>query len=468
MAGCSNSTIALVIIMCFRIAVFGVVYYFYVIFRNQLSSDYLIALEASIAIFDIVYEKVFVLMSIDYVYNKSKVPPSQITVAYLSLRLILHIVVPAIMTVLFDSLCFENLYFSRNEIPTSYEAYFCYSFDDKGHCDVGGVQTFNTTAIAPFVYSHQCKNAIITYQAPIVIFSAIIYAFVIPAISCFLIKFPSEKVNRTINICTLKFQIPLLDPIFWSNEPPSALYPIRLIVDNALQLCYLFVYGLLEPFVAFAVGVSIFSVNYFQLSIICRHLHALESRFNIDSECNSVHPSDTFSGVNPMINTTKVHSVVIDAPFTVTGLVSLILPNESISVTNVSNSELDTKESKIFDRERSKIALSATDDSDKRDYSNKTQEDIAKILQTIFSNANECILASLGPVVLISTLFLMFVFVDMAWDRAPFVDCIWILVSMIFIPFVFYIQIYRLLPINLLFDSRDRRNDRGENNIIFR
>ena len=77
------------------------------------------------------------------------------------------------------------------------------------------------------------------------------------------------------------------------------------------------------------------------------------------------------------------------------------------------------------------------------DLSKLTKEEMIAIALPIFKESNLCVVASLLPVLITSTIFLTLVFLDMAWDRAPIAECIWIPCVMSAVPGLFYVLLHR-------------------------
>jgi hypothetical protein len=251
-----------------HIAVFGIVNALYVYYRGSFDSYVLTTVQVFLAIFDMFYEKSVVRISVRLLSDRFQSSFSELSFIYLRIRLFLHIIVPIISTIALDPLCFGYIYFlPKKLITTSYDSQVCTDFFTLNgvivSCDGYKFDKFYSTISAPFVYSNQCKNAVITYQIPIIIIGGVLSAFFVPALSLLLMRFRYEQVTV--------FNISLVDTMLWPTRRPPRLYAVITICEIALQLCYLLVFGMLHPFAAFVIAVNVISIVCLQMLTISRY-----------------------------------------------------------------------------------------------------------------------------------------------------------------------------------------------------
>jgi hypothetical protein len=220
------------------------------------------------------YEKSAVGLTVRLLSDVYQSSSSQMTNIYLRIRLFLHVIIPILSTIALDPLCFGYIYFlPKKTITTSYDYNICTSYlyinGVSVSCYNSKSDAFSSNVTAPFVYSNQCKNAVITYQIPIIIIGSILSAFVIPALSLLLMRFRYEQVTV--------FNISLVDTMLWPTRRPPRLYAVITICEIALQLCYLLVFGMLHPFAAFVIAVNVISIVCLQTLTISRYCPCIRS-----------------------------------------------------------------------------------------------------------------------------------------------------------------------------------------------
>ena len=125
------------------------------------------------------------------------------------------------------------------------------------------------------VYSGQCRNAVLKYFLPVVIYACAFESFMYP-VMYFVFTYKLKSLNTIITV--LGYSFPAKDLVLY-----DANYSLVLIWGDLLLLL---TYGVISPLAAFAIGVNIYSKIYIFMASICLYHHLQTHPEDVDDEEN--------------------------------------------------------------------------------------------------------------------------------------------------------------------------------------
>ncbi len=177
----------------------------------------------------------------------------------------IDILVPFVATLFQSDLCINQLLprgrADETSIVYSYDECLLY-YPSNGECAQSQQIVNNLSFQPPFVYSGQCRNAVIKIYLPLVIFSCAFNTFVTPLIY-FVYSFKFDNLSEKIRI--FGFEIEAREFVL-----PDLMYMITLVWN---ELLLLLTYGIVSPYAAFAIGCSTCSQIFVVCACICRYQH---------------------------------------------------------------------------------------------------------------------------------------------------------------------------------------------------
>jgi hypothetical protein len=197
-------------------------------------------------------------------------------------------------TLFTDDLCFSELNFisPQPSIEVEYTLPYCsFSKINSENCTNFSEFTVLTKITPPFVYSNQCRNALFRNFIPIVIYSCVFKAFVVP----FIYFFATWKIRDLTSV----FKVFCI----FLNVPKLLLGDVTLsLVDICEEFVLLLLYGIISPYCAIALALSILSqvfmlrfriIRVYQLQIAARA--ALKSQLREQAPVSDVEGSARYS-----------------------------------------------------------------------------------------------------------------------------------------------------------------------------
>ena len=235
---------------------------FYVYFKSTLNPAEVYVTQYSLAFFNAALTYGVFPLSVRRCADALALDKSSrvIILAFVTITLVVY--VPIIVTMMFDDLCFRQLIFPPEKIYSYYDSQYCSEFQDTYRFRCMNSSSFpeSLSFQQPFIYSYQCRNAVLKNFVPVIIFGCLIASLLLPGF-------------YALAIC-LKF-----DKLF-TTFPASVLYPSQLtlvrkddyIVSVMTDIAMLLVFGLLSPPVAFALCFKIVCETQYIRIIIGRCL----------------------------------------------------------------------------------------------------------------------------------------------------------------------------------------------------
>ena len=214
-----------------------------------------------------------------------------------------------------------------------------------------------------------------------------------------------------------------VDPLLWPYRRPSKLYVVSSVVDMAVQFTCLIVYGMLQPFAALAIYVNIVITGGFRLLLVSRFVHFAESQSDKSDTEMKTFQEESAAGI------TNSSLVVAN-------------PMNDLALSRDGDGEIGGIDF-VIERSVHKSEEQDEENEDNDNLSKLTKEALIAIALPVFKEPTLCVVASLLPVVITATLFLTLIFLDMALDRAPMSECVWIPCAMCLVPGLFYVLLHR-------------------------
>ena len=187
---------------------------------------------------------------------------------------------------------------------------------------------------------------------------------------------------------------------------------------------------MLQPFAALAICINIVATGVFRLLLVSRFVHFAESQTDkLDIEIKiRASQEESATGVNSMPGSLAASGLsVVANPMNASAL-------SRGGAVGVAESVTETSTQKPVEQGK---------ENDGDDLSKLTKEEMIVIASPVFKESTLCVVASLMPVVITATLFLTLIFLDMALDRAPMAECVWIPCVMCAVPGLFYVLLHR-------------------------
>jgi len=183
------------------------------------------------------------------------------------------IVTPFIATLVSDDRCFHQAIILPSPFKLSYSYDICILYFQGGSCAEFLVTERSLPFTPPFIYSGECRDAVLTNFLPVVIQSSATKGFLYPLLVFFLTR--NEK--------DLAAKVKLFG---WLESDSLESYVLtasemRILMARVWSsLLMLLTYGILSPYAAVAIGVSTISQIYFLRANICRYFHLEQPSHN--------------------------------------------------------------------------------------------------------------------------------------------------------------------------------------------
>jgi len=188
---------------------------------------------------------------------------------------------------------------------------------------------------------------------------------------------------------------------------------------------------MLQPFAALVICVNIVVTGCFRSLLVSRFVHFAESQTDkLDIELK-IRASQEESA-------NGTHSI----PGSLAASQSLVVANP-MNNSALSKGRAVGGADSVTETSTQKPLAQGEESDDIDDLSKLTKEEVIAIALPVFKESTLCVVASLMPVVITATLFLTLVFLDMALDRAPKDECVWIPCAMCLVPGLFYVLLHR-------------------------
>jgi len=153
---------------------------------------------------------------------------------------------PILSIILSDGACFKDLLTGVQDISTHYQVQSCEVLDPiTQQCTSSVTLDVVTSFLPPFIYNYQCRNAFLNAYVPVLIYTYISIAFLIPLASVFLARCKIENVPKVL--------LQSYGAIIWPNEIfTKDLF--RFVIDaeeimttQNLHISVMLTFGLLSP-----------------------------------------------------------------------------------------------------------------------------------------------------------------------------------------------------------------------------
>ena len=199
-----------------------------------------------------------------------------------------EIVVPFIATLISDDRCFHEAIVTPAPIKLSYGYDTCVIYTSINgvvtSCSEYLVTERSLLFTPPFIYSGECRDAVLSNFLPVIIVSSVIRGFLSPLFELFLTR--NEK--------DLTGKVRLFGWLEWGSLDSYILTASRMRIAMAYiwsSLLLLLTYGIVSPYAAAAIGASTVAQICYLRANICRYFH-LEQLSNVsdaeDSDEGSV------------------------------------------------------------------------------------------------------------------------------------------------------------------------------------
>jgi len=192
------------------------------------------------------------------------------------LALEVAVLVPLSVTLLSESTCFYNMHTAYPNVITEYSTEECTSYDLSQAelvCLSVSLVVSQTSYQAAFNYSGECRNTFLLSYLPVIIYQNVYAAFIYPII----LTIVGSKVNFKSLPFFLQTSFPL---VLWPNEEmhESSVSVDYIILELICKFLLLFVFGIMDPFAAFIIGVSIFNISISYRMLYGRYINLHTTR----------------------------------------------------------------------------------------------------------------------------------------------------------------------------------------------
>ena len=267
----------LALLSCLMIVLMGNLFYVYI--SNDVTFSELIILQLSLYMFNGLF-RVGISPLIEFMLpNRSN---SGLTTMVIVTALgFVDIVTPLVATLVGDQRCFYDVISEQDEVNTSFQYESCilgYAFDKV--CINQLVHDRTLSFKPPFIYSNDCRDAVMTNFLPVMIISSAFQAFIIP-LANFLFTCGHDDLNAEITILGVLRLGRLKDLTLSGSRMRLKMAQIW----SSFQM--LVTFGILSPCVAIALGTSILSQILVLRASTCRYYFLLNM-----SDPNLCQPDD--------------------------------------------------------------------------------------------------------------------------------------------------------------------------------
>ena len=293
----------------FSVSLNGIYIYFVM---NKVQYAVLVILQLSMAFARLCWKKVLAFVLSDEMYAETAVSTK---VLFMTWACILNdVMLPALAALFVDASCFLDFIIPPSEITSSYTVEDCFEYyvnSTSGFGCVMGSRTYSTSYLPTFVYNFQCGSAVLQTFVPVILFScglSSIYSLII-----FLLAKTRVRICRYVP----KFLLPAFPPLLYARDeddtlalsPSSssqsrqamsglALFKVHdVLAFNIQQLALIISFGLCAPYVALAIGLSVYFNWLKLLAVFSKQLSVKDSLDgstdhgmfeSIDSACENI------------------------------------------------------------------------------------------------------------------------------------------------------------------------------------
>jgi len=284
--------IAVVFINC--IVVLGVKgSYVYILIWEDVSQVAAGFMQASLSIFDIVFNSVVLTKGISLFPHLLR---SKVRIRlHLILMMFNSIVAPILASAMTDQSCFVELFTGTADIGTGGTYKLCNAINGDLECTNYYSVSLSTSFTPPYTYSYQCSSAVLRNFIPVFILTYTMIAFLQPLLAALIIQFTNtQKWDAAIT---------LIPSILWPNRPHKYEYRKVLgagvIMSNILHHCsVLMTYGIASPLCCIIIATSVCITTHMWHIIIGRYLYLRSERHKNEVSKDAVCMFDS-SGVVP-------------------------------------------------------------------------------------------------------------------------------------------------------------------------
>ncbi len=297
----------------FSVLLNGIYIYFVM---NKVQYAVLVIFQLSMAFARLIWKKVLASVLSEPMYAETAVSTK---VLFMTWACILNdVMLPALAALFVDESCFLDFIIPPSEITSTYTVEDCYDYyvtSTSGFVCILGSRTYSTTYLPSFVYNFQCGSAVLQTFVPVILFSCGLSSMYS------LIVFLLAKTNVRIRHYIPKFLLPLFPPLLYARDqddalalaPSSssssslnsqqamtglALFKVHdVLAFNIQQLALIVSFGLCAPYVALAIGFSVYFNWMKLLAVFSKQLSikdyldgsmSHEMFESIDSACGNV------------------------------------------------------------------------------------------------------------------------------------------------------------------------------------
>ena len=216
--------------------------YVYLLLASSTSPAIKLALQMTLAAFDICWNSIVVSEIVDLL-RVTLPSPDRVRLRVVIL-LFNSIVAPLISVAVSDRNCFAELFTGLEEISTAGEFEYCTSWSGDV-CESTRYIDLSTSFYPPFTYQYQCASALLKNFIPVFLYSYTLVAFVLPFGYCFKLQFLS------------RFSVPR---------------PSIIMSDMLHIIVVLLTFGLAAPIVAVAIGCVSFTSSLRHLTSVGHYI----------------------------------------------------------------------------------------------------------------------------------------------------------------------------------------------------
>ena len=238
----------------------------YVLTKGALRSDELATVQVFLSLFNKFWNSSCIPQLVFHAKNSLKIGRNGQLVQCILLMLN-SIVIPCISTLLTDGLCFKEMIYGTSTISATYNLTSCITyimtpFSCATYANVTQIFSFNP----PFMYSYQCRNAVLRNYVPVVIYAGIFDAFLGPFLMMVVMSCTSKRIFEVMRF----YFSPLLWPQYAHRHDTEISFSIgRGFASNFMMLC---VYGIANPFTAVVLSISLIAQGQLAQFLICRYV----------------------------------------------------------------------------------------------------------------------------------------------------------------------------------------------------
>lgn len=222
----------------------------YVYYARYLQYSALASLQFTIFVVNTLYTELVLPRFIIFFFGKYEFFSVNAVYIAVVLEIYVEFVTPLLATLFVDPLCFNSSLFPPDPISVSYSYEICEFYNtfafNFGECLSKSEELKTVSFNPPFIYSYQCRNAVLRNYIPIIIYSCAYSTFVRPGVYWISIHNVIETSQITSFYGFISSKRKLLVP----NIPRYLTLLFRSFVS-------LLTYGIIVPYCAFAIGCEI-------------------------------------------------------------------------------------------------------------------------------------------------------------------------------------------------------------------